>query len=181
MSDSSETVVLPGFEPGQAEPKTAVLPLHHKTILNAPEPRHNPAGISAHSQSQCKVTIFFRHIQTHFPDYTRLTHLNFLQNQNFLRHKVDSRCPSGSLPMAFYPHRGYLCVLDYIQSNAVKQRKILSGIILLFTRGIIAESDIQCPVQLILNAPVCPYRMINILSVSFKARQVISGLLMDLP
>ncbi len=26
-------VVLPGFEPGQAEPKTAVLPLHHKTIL----------------------------------------------------------------------------------------------------------------------------------------------------
>ena len=28
-------VVLPGFEPRQAEPKTAVLPLHHKTILNA--------------------------------------------------------------------------------------------------------------------------------------------------
>ncbi len=28
-----EIVVLPGFEPGQAEPKTAVLPLHHKTIL----------------------------------------------------------------------------------------------------------------------------------------------------
>ena len=28
-------VVLPGFEPGQAEPKTAVLPLHHKTILGA--------------------------------------------------------------------------------------------------------------------------------------------------
>lgn len=26
-------VVLPGLEPGQAEPKTAVLPLHHKTIL----------------------------------------------------------------------------------------------------------------------------------------------------
>ncbi len=26
-------VVLPGFEPRQAEPKTAVLPLHHKTIL----------------------------------------------------------------------------------------------------------------------------------------------------
>ncbi len=25
-------VVLPGFEPGQAEPKPAVLPLHHKTI-----------------------------------------------------------------------------------------------------------------------------------------------------
>ena len=29
---SGEGVVLPGFEPGQAEPKTAVLPLHHKTI-----------------------------------------------------------------------------------------------------------------------------------------------------
>ena len=28
-------VVLPGFEPRQAEPKTAVLPLHHKTILRA--------------------------------------------------------------------------------------------------------------------------------------------------
>ncbi len=26
-------VVLPGFEPGQTEPKTVVLPLHHKTIL----------------------------------------------------------------------------------------------------------------------------------------------------
>ena len=26
-------VVLPGLEPRQAEPKTAVLPLHHKTIL----------------------------------------------------------------------------------------------------------------------------------------------------
>lgn len=31
-------VVLPGFEPRQAEPKTAVLPLHHKTIL-VPKPR----------------------------------------------------------------------------------------------------------------------------------------------
>ena len=27
------SVVLPGLEPRQAEPKTAVLPLHHKTIL----------------------------------------------------------------------------------------------------------------------------------------------------
>ena len=26
-------VVLPGFEPGQTEPKPVVLPLHHKTIL----------------------------------------------------------------------------------------------------------------------------------------------------
>ncbi len=31
--DLAICVVLPGFEPGQAEPKTAVLPLHHKTIL----------------------------------------------------------------------------------------------------------------------------------------------------
>ena len=30
------SVVLPGLEPRQAEPKTAVLPLHHKTILIAP-------------------------------------------------------------------------------------------------------------------------------------------------
>lgn len=33
-------VVLPGFEPGQAEPKTAVLPLHHKTILT--DETHRP-------------------------------------------------------------------------------------------------------------------------------------------
>ena len=26
-------VVSPGFEPGQTEPKTVVLPLHHETIL----------------------------------------------------------------------------------------------------------------------------------------------------
>ena len=26
-------VVLPGFEPGQTEPKPVVLPLHHRTIL----------------------------------------------------------------------------------------------------------------------------------------------------
>ena len=30
---STTLVVLPGFEPGQTEPKTVVLPLHHKTIL----------------------------------------------------------------------------------------------------------------------------------------------------
>ena len=27
-------VVLPGFEPGQTEPKPVVLPLHHRTILH---------------------------------------------------------------------------------------------------------------------------------------------------
>ncbi|WP_289741793.1 hypothetical protein, partial [uncultured Duncaniella sp.] len=32
---ATKNVVLPGFEPRQAEPKTAVLPLHHKTILFA--------------------------------------------------------------------------------------------------------------------------------------------------
>ena len=41
---------------------------------------------------------------------TRLTHLNFLQNQNFLRHKVDSRCPIrlssyGLLPPSRIPLR----------------------------------------------------------------------------
>lgn len=30
-------VVLPGFEPGQTEPKPVVLPLHHKTILSLRE------------------------------------------------------------------------------------------------------------------------------------------------
>ena len=29
-------VVLPGFEPGQTEPKPVVLPLHHRTILMRP-------------------------------------------------------------------------------------------------------------------------------------------------
>ena len=30
---SKHVVVLPGFEPGLAEPKSDVLPLHHRTIL----------------------------------------------------------------------------------------------------------------------------------------------------
>lgn len=42
--------------------------------------------------------------------YSRLAHLNFLQNQNFLRHKVDSRCPIrlssyGLLPPSRIPLR----------------------------------------------------------------------------
>lgn len=40
--DRFSFVVLPGFEPRQAEPKTAVLPLHHKTILVA-----SPNGVKA--------------------------------------------------------------------------------------------------------------------------------------
>jgi hypothetical protein len=43
-------VVLPGFEPGQAEPKTAVLPLHHKTILT--NETHRP-------KSGAKICRFF--------------------------------------------------------------------------------------------------------------------------
>jgi hypothetical protein len=56
----------------------------------------------------------------------------------------------------------------------------LSGIILLFPGGIISESDIQSPVQLILHAPVRSDGMINVSGVSFKARQMISSLLVDL-
>ena len=52
----------------------------------------------------------------------------------------------------------------------------MSGIILLFPRCVIAESDIQSPVQMVLHAPVRSYGMINILSIIFKARHVISGL-----
>ena len=33
VSFNLEFVVLPGFEPGQTEPKPVVLPLHHRTIL----------------------------------------------------------------------------------------------------------------------------------------------------
>ena len=43
-------VVLPGFEPGQTEPKPVVLPLHHKTILSSKR---------CSSQKRCKVTTNF--------------------------------------------------------------------------------------------------------------------------
>ena len=33
LSKADFFVVLPGFEPGQTEPKPVVLPLHHRTIL----------------------------------------------------------------------------------------------------------------------------------------------------
>ena len=41
-------VVLPGFEPRQAEPKTAVLPLHHKTILSAQETMPFPKALQSY-------------------------------------------------------------------------------------------------------------------------------------
>ena len=44
-------VVLPGFEPRQAEPKTAVLPLHHKTILTL--------KTLLSSQKRCKDSVSF--------------------------------------------------------------------------------------------------------------------------
>ncbi len=43
-------VVSPGFEPGQAEPKTAVLPLHHETI---------PIRTQAFASSRVQRYIFF--------------------------------------------------------------------------------------------------------------------------
>ncbi len=47
-------VVLRGFEPRQAEPKTAVLPLHHKTITcsqgRSPQPRDKVTHKIAHDQ-----------------------------------------------------------------------------------------------------------------------------------
>ncbi len=39
LSLGAGRVDLPGLEPGQAEPKTAVLPLHHKSILSDPKGR----------------------------------------------------------------------------------------------------------------------------------------------
>lgn len=42
-----EDVVLPGFEPGQTEPKPVVLPLHHKTVRVPPM-----------SERRCKGTYF---------------------------------------------------------------------------------------------------------------------------
>ena len=50
------SVVLPGFEPGQAEPKTAVLPLHHETILLAQE-MLKPCG--SFLLKRCKGTKIF--------------------------------------------------------------------------------------------------------------------------
>ena len=45
----SSLVVLPGFEPRQAEPKTAVLPLHHKTILIAQAREEPKASAKLHT------------------------------------------------------------------------------------------------------------------------------------
>ena len=44
-------VVLPGFEPRQTEPKTVVLPLHHKTIV---VPKRGAPRLK-----RCKVTYNF--------------------------------------------------------------------------------------------------------------------------
>ena len=48
-SASVAVVVLPGFEPGQTEPKPVVLPLHHKTDT---VPRAKP-------KSDAKLITFF--------------------------------------------------------------------------------------------------------------------------
>ena len=48
---SSRIVVLPGFEPRQTEPKTVVLPLHHKTIVM---PKRGAPRLK-----RCKVTYNF--------------------------------------------------------------------------------------------------------------------------
>ena len=57
-------VVLPGFEPGQAEPKTAVLPLHHKTILSSET--HRPKCVA-------KLILFF--------EFTKFLDKLFCNNQ----------------------------------------------------------------------------------------------------
>ena len=56
-SVSNETdffVVLPGFEPGQTEPKPVVLPLHHRTILIVLSFEERCKG----SVNECKNQIF---------------------------------------------------------------------------------------------------------------------------
>lgn len=56
-------VVLLGLEPSQAEPKTAVLPLHHRTIRKASDPSPGDwelvVGTGDEPRSRCKVTTFF--------------------------------------------------------------------------------------------------------------------------
>ena len=56
-------VVLPGFEPGQAEPKTAVLPLHHKTILSIRKPSESAERSQRLCISDCKINAIFSHNQ----------------------------------------------------------------------------------------------------------------------
>ena len=55
MNQRRSQVVLPGLEPRQAEPKTAVLPLHHKTILIAQDFR--PKALQRYAQFFCCANI----------------------------------------------------------------------------------------------------------------------------
>ncbi len=75
--DADFYVVLPGFEPRQAEPKTAVLPLHHKTILILKD---------SSSQKRCKVIAFYlkkQAIGLLFCDYQVIILLAFLGQDIF--------------------------------------------------------------------------------------------------
>ncbi len=77
-------VVLPGFEPRQAEPKTAVLPLHHKTIIFA----------QAFCLKRCKVTHCFEIVQMKLSLFQRLCTFSVLRRLPlgwFMRHWVESR------------------------------------------------------------------------------------------
>lgn len=44
--------------------------------------------------SECKISYFIDVLHYIERNYTGLTHLNFLQHQNFLRHKVSSHYPN---------------------------------------------------------------------------------------
>ncbi len=68
MSDSSETVVLPGFEPGQAEPK---LQCYHYTIRQSSMLQSLatiPPGIMRTLKANAKLR-FFPTYPNQFPDY----------------------------------------------------------------------------------------------------------------
>lgn len=71
--------------------------------------------------------------------------------------------------MALYPHRGDPGILDDIEPDPVQQGKILCDVLLLLPRGVIPEGDVMGPVQLVLNAPVSAYGVVNVLDVSLKA------------
>lgn len=62
-----EEVVLPRFELGQAEPKSAVLPLHHKTRVPREQNPFHQGEITKNSRRRCKGTAFWRNHQIFCP------------------------------------------------------------------------------------------------------------------
>ena len=78
----------PGLEPGWVAPTVFETVASTDSAIRAMERMH------AHTFRACKGNEFFPFSQYCVAFCAGLTHLNFLQRQNFLMRKGDSRCPT---------------------------------------------------------------------------------------